>query len=179
MITARDAASNPTTSAMIRRLRRRSVIGRGAALARSQDEQEPTVLVVRREDVCLRRFGTIAFRVHDDRLVEHPNAPLERGADVVVAILELEAENLAHGSPDDVLVAQARELARAAAGADQRAVLVGDEERRIGSRVVVVEEFEQEAESAVLAAPRALGEPGAALARHAAIPAVGTDEVGH
>ena len=78
--------------------------------------------------------------------------------DVVVAVLELEAEHVLHRPADHVEVAQAGELARAAPGADQAALLVEDEERGVGRRVVVVEQLEQEAEAALLAA-RARG-PG-------------------
>ena len=66
-------------------------------------------------------------------------------------------EHLLDRAADHVLVAEAGQLARAAAGADQPALLVGDEERGVGRRVVVVEQLEEEAEAAVRAAARALG----------------------
>ena len=63
-------------------------------------------------------------------------------------------EHLVHVAADHVLVAEPGQLARAAAGADHARVLVEDEERGVGRRVVVVEQLEQEAEAALLAAPR-------------------------
>jgi hypothetical protein len=139
-------------------LRLAAVIAKRSRLTRRQDEQQPAVVVVGREDVCLGGLGTVALGVDDDGLVEHPDAPFERRADVVAAVLELEAEDLLHRASDDVLVTQAGQLARAPAGADQTALLVGDEERRVGRRVVVVEKLEEKAEAAVLAAASALDE---------------------
>src|SRR4051812_4835909 len=144
-----------------------------------QDEQQPAVVVVCGEDVSLRPLRPVSLRMNGDRLVENAHSPLERGADVVVAALELEPEHLLHGAADHVVVAEPGELARAAAGADQAGLLVADEERRVGRRVVVVEQFEHEAEAALRAAAGAIPETGRALARDAAIAAVGADEMGH
>src|SRR4051812_42489436 len=112
-------------------------------------------------------------------LVEHPHAPFERRADVVVPALELQSQHLLYGAPDHVVVAEAGELARATAGADEPRLLVADEERGVGRRVVVVEQLEDEAEAALRAAASAVPETGRALARDAAVAAVGADEVGH
>src|SRR3954451_625643 len=144
-----------------------------------QDEQQSAVVVVCREDVGLRPLRPVSLRVNGDRLVENAHSPLERGADVVVARLELEAEHLLHRAADHVVVAEARELARTAAGADQSSVLVADEECGVGRRVVIVEQFEDEAEAALRAAARPIPESGGALAVDAAVSAVGADEVGH
>ena len=95
---------------------------------------------------------------------------------MIVALVELEVEHLLHGPADHVEVAQPGELACAAAGADQRGLLVEQEEGRVRCRVVVVEQLEQEAESA-LGAARARGlEAGGALGGDAAVAAVRADE---
>ena len=99
-------------------------------------------------------------------------------ADVVVPVLELEAEHVLHGAADHVEVAQPGELAGAAAGADQPALLVEDEERGVGSRVVVVEQLEQEAEPAALAALRAALEAGGALEESLRFPQLGQMKIG-
>ena len=101
--------------------------------------------------------------MHHHRLVEHAHAPLERGGDVVAALVELEVEHVVHRTADHVEVTEPGELARAAACADQASLLVEDEERRIRSRVVVVEQLEQEPESAALAGLRASLEACGAL----------------
>src|SRR4051812_23962022 len=151
----------------------------GSGALRRQDEQQSPVVVVRRKDVGLRRLRPVALRVNGNRLVEHAHAPLERCADVVVAALEVEPQHFLDRAADDVRVAEAGELAGASAGADQAALLVADEERRVGGRVVVVEQLEDEAEAALRAAARAVAEAGRALAGDAAVTAVGADEVGH
>ena len=79
----------------------------------SQNEQQAAVLVVRGEDVCLRRLRPVPFGVHDHWLVQHAHAPLESGADVVVTRLELEPQHLVHRPADHVQVAEPGELARA------------------------------------------------------------------
>src|SRR3954449_3286372 len=156
-MTSTEAAISANTTSSTNPLRRELVIGSGL---RGEDEQQAAVLVVGREYVRLRGLGAVALSVHGHGLVEHPNAPLERRADVVVAVLEGEAEHVLHRTADHVGVAEAGELAGAAAGADQAALLVGDEERGVGRRVVVVEQLEEKAEAAVRAAARAIAEAG-------------------
>src|SRR5215211_7158136 len=175
-ITTAAPTKSASTAPRIARLRLRSAT---AALPRREHEQQAPVVVVGGEDVRLRRLGAVALRVYHHLLVEHPHAPLERRADVVVAGLELEPQHLLRGPPDHVEVAQAGELAGAPAGADQAGLLVEDEERRVGGRVVVVEQLEQEAEAALVAAAGAALEAGGALLGDAAIPAVRADEDGH
>ena len=74
---------------------------------------------------------------------------------MVAAVFGLEPQNLARRAPDHVEVAEPGQLARAAAGADQTALLIAEKEGRVGRRVVVVEQLEEEAEAALLAAARA------------------------
>ena len=88
-------------------------------------------------------------------------------------------EHVAHRPADHVEVPEPGQLARTAAGADHASLLVADEERGVGRRVVVVEQLEQEREAALLAAARPADEAGGALGRHAAVAAAGADEVRH
>src|SRR5215217_777127 len=147
--------------------------------SRGQHEEQAAVVVIGGEDVSLRSLGTVPFGVHDHRLVEDANPPLERGGDVVASLVELELEDLVHGAPDHVEVTEPGEFPRAAPGADQAGLLVEDEEGGVRGRVVVVQQLEQEAESAALACLRAGLEPGGALGGFAAVAAVGTDEDRH
>ncbi len=62
----------------------------------------------------------------------------------------------------------------AASGADQAGLAVAKEEGRIGRWIVVVEQLEQEAETALRAAASALAKAGAALRRDAAVATVRT-----
>jgi hypothetical protein len=112
----------------------------------------------------------------DDRLAQLPHAPLEHGGDMVRAAFEVQPQHLAHLAAHDLLVGEPGELARAAAAADDAAGLVADEERGIGSRVVVVEQFEQEAEAAFAAAARLVAEALLAVRRTRALAAVRADE---
>ena len=57
----------------------------------SEHQEQAAVVVVGGEDVRLRGLGAVALGVHGHRLVEHPHAPFEGGADVVVAAAELES----------------------------------------------------------------------------------------
>src|SRR3954464_14458665 len=98
---------------------------------------------------------------------------------MVLPVVEAQSEHVADRAADDPLGVEARELARATAGADQPALLVGDEERGVRRRVVVVEQLEQEAEAAVRAAARAVAKACGPLGGDAAVPAVGADEVSH
>src|ERR687897_221546 len=109
------------------------------------------------------------------RLVEHPDTPLERGGDVVVAVLELKAEHVLRGPADHVQVTEPGELARSAARPDEAPLLVEDEEGGVGGRVVVVQELEQEPEAALLASLGSRLEAGGALCGLAAVAAVRAD----
>jgi hypothetical protein len=84
------------------------------------------------------------------------------------------------GPADRLLLLEAGELERAPPAGDDAALLVGREERRVGRRVVVVEQLEQEAEAAVRAAAGLAAEPGVALGLGRAAGALRADEqVGH
>ena len=120
-------------------------------LRRREHEEKPTVVVVGGEEVRDRLGGQIALRVDRHALAQLPDAPLEHGADGVVPVLEGEAEHLPHLAADDLLVREAGELARSAPAADDPALLVADEEGRVGSGVVVVEQLEEEREAALRA----------------------------
>jgi len=52
---------------------------------------------------------------------------------VVLTVFEAQPQHVADLASDDALGVQPRQLARAAAGADQLAVLIGDEERGVGA----------------------------------------------
>src|SRR3954453_7357226 len=71
-----------------------------AGLRGRQHEQQSAVVVVCREDVGLRPLGPGPLRVNGHRPVANTHSPLERGADVVVTRLELEAKHLLHGTAD-------------------------------------------------------------------------------
>src|SRR3712207_1043702 len=152
VMTKIDAKSRPATSSRTKRLRRRSVTGSAYSGLGRQDEQHAAVVVVRREQVGLRLGGQVALGVDLHRLVELADAPLEHGLHGVGAVAEAQAEDLARGPADDLLVPEAGELERAAPARDDAAVLVGDEEGGVRRRVVVVEQLEEEAEAAVRAA---------------------------
>src|SRR2546430_7751086 len=92
-MTSAEAAISANTTSSTNPLRRELVIGSGL---RGEDEQQAAVLVVGREYVRLRRLGAVALGVHSHGHLEHPHAPFERRADVVVAVLEGEAEHVAH-----------------------------------------------------------------------------------
>src|SRR5680860_608218 len=170
-----------STRPMIERLRLREVMSVGfrAGLAWRQHQQQATVVVIRGKDVGHGGLRSVSLRIDHDWLAENPNAPLERCGDVVASVFELESENVARRAADHVEVAEPGQLASAAPGADQAALLVAEEEGRVGRRVVVVEQLEEKAEAALLAAASAALEAGGAIRRDAAVATVRADEVRH
>src|SRR5437899_2256495 len=101
--------------------------------------------------------------MHHNGLVEHPHPPLERGADVVIAVLELEPQHLTHRSAHHVVVAQPYQLPDAASTADHSRLLVADDEGGVRRGVVVVEQLEEEAVAAAGAAARLVAKPCGAV----------------
>src|SRR3954447_10446710 len=162
-MTTTEAMSRPRTSSRIRPLRRRSVIRGPTLLLGRQDDEQAAVVVVGREEVGGRARGEGPLRVDSHRLAQHANAPLQRGGDLVAAVVELQAEHLVDRAPDDLLLLEAGELERAAAGADRPALLVAHEEGRVRRGVVVVEQLEEEREAAPLAALGLTPEAGGAI----------------
>src|SRR6476660_6296027 len=128
---------------MIERLRLREVMSVRVAVgpAWRQHQQQSTVVVIRREDVSHSWLRPVSLRIDNHRLAENPNAPLKSCGDVVAAVFELEPQTLARRAADHVQIAKPGELARTAASPDQPALLVAQEEGRVGRWVVVVEQL--------------------------------------
>src|SRR4051812_19241977 len=155
MITSSASTSATSTTPRIVRLRFLAV---KLSLRGRQDEQQPAIVVIRREDVGLCSLGPVSLRMNGDRLVQDAYSPLECCADVIVPRLELEPQDLLHRTPDHIVVAEARQLACAAAGPKQAALLVAREEGGVRRRVVVVQQLEHEAGATLVAAARAVPE---------------------
>src|SRR4051794_34888977 len=174
MIIASETTSrNPTIASTIR-LRRRSVIS-----VRCQDEQQPAIVVVGGEDVGGGRLRAGTFFMPPKPPFLDAHAPLKRCADGIAILVELEVENFLDRPAHHVLLAEPGELAHAASDTYYARVGVANEESRIRSGVIVVQQLEQEAEAALLAAASALGETGRPLGAERAVSAVGADEVRH
>ena len=92
-----------------------------------------------------------------DRHLQRAHPPLQHGRHRVVAVGEAQAEHLLDALADHLLLLEAGEGERVLAAADHAALAVAHEERRVGRRVVVVEQFEQEREAALRAALAAGG----------------------
>src|SRR4051794_15441907 len=117
-MTAIDPASSAPTRSRMKKLRRRSVIrASGSLLLRGQDEEQTPVVVVGGKEVGGRLRGQIALRIHLDRLAQLAHAPLQDGGDVVLAVGELQAQDVVGGPPNDLLLLEAGELERSLAGA--------------------------------------------------------------
>ena len=97
------------------------------------------------------------------RHLERAHAPLEHGRDRIVAVGEAQPEHLLDALADHLLLLEARERERVLAAADHAALAVAHEERRVGRRVVVVEQLEQEREAALRAALGLAGEADVAV----------------
>ena len=88
-------------------------------------------------------------------------------------------ERLDHVLAEHVLLLVTRQLENPAPQREHPALRVADDEARARRRVVIVEELEQEAESAVPALRRPAGEAVHAVDVDGALLAVGADEPGH
>src|SRR5919197_802445 len=173
MIATTDPTSRPATRSRTNRLRRRSVMGGGGALLRrSQDEQHAAVFIVGGKQVRCRTGGQIALCIYLHGLVEGAHAPFQDRADGIVGVLEAQAEHVADRTADDALVVEPGQLEGAAAAADDTPLGIADEERRVGRRVVVVEQLEQEAEAAARASLRLAAKAGGAVRLGGAVPAI-------
>src|SRR5437764_12564981 len=116
MSTATEAMASPATTSRMKTLRRRSLMGSSSRLlGGGEDDEQAAVVVVGREQVGRGPGGQVTLGVHLDRLVQHAHAPLQRGGDLVVAVLELQPQDLGDGAADDLLLGQAGQLGRAAA----------------------------------------------------------------
>ena len=121
---------------------------------RQHDQHPALVVVVRREDVCDRIRGQVALGVHLDGLALDAHLPFERGADVIGAVDESQAEDLVDRPPDRLLGLDSGQFEGALATVDDPALGVTGEEGRVRRRVIVVEQLEQEPEPAVAAGRR-------------------------
>src|SRR5919107_4675898 len=118
--TASEPASRTPTSTRMKKLRRRSVMSLARSLLlRGQDEEEPAVVVVGREQVGRRLGREVALGVDLDRLAELPHPPFEHGRPRVLVVGEPQTEPLAGRPADDALLLEPGELEGPLAGADQ------------------------------------------------------------
>src|SRR6516164_5037815 len=175
MITSSETRNSPATTPSTSVLRRRSVIGRSSAnslLLGGQDEQQPAIVVVGGEHVRLRAGRDVAFARDPNRHLQRPHAPLEDLPHRVIAVFEPQADHL--------LLLQTGEGERVLPAPDHPPLPVAHEEGGVRCRIVVVEQFKQEGEAALRAAPPLAGEAEVAIELATAVPAVWTDErVGH
>ena len=93
-----------------------------------------------------------------------------------LAVGEAQAQHLLHALADHRFLLQAGEGEGVLAAADHATLVVAHEEGRVGRRVVVVEQLEQEGEAALGAALRLAREADVAIELARAVTAVGADE---
>src|SRR3954453_334978 len=98
MITSAASTSSAPTASRISPLRWRLL--KGLRLPGREDDQQAAVVIVRRKDVGLRAPGPVGLRMNPDGLVEHPDAPLERRAHLIVAVPQVEPQQLLHRAAD-------------------------------------------------------------------------------
>ncbi len=82
-------------------------------------------------------------------LVELPDAPFDGQRRRVLLAAPFSCESIDHVTSEQVVLAKARELEDALPGRENPALRVADDEPGARRRVVVVEELEEEAETAV------------------------------
>src|SRR5262249_37028414 len=149
-------------------------------LTRRDGDEEPAVVVVRGEEVCAHRLALAGMRPKLELLAEAPHAPLERKLRRVLAVLvsgQIEARH--HLTPHQLVFSISRQLENAAPGRQDTTLLVADDEPSVGRRVVVVEQLEQESETAAVAGDGLSGQAFLAVMVDRPLSAVRTDEVRH
>src|SRR5947199_1485915 len=97
----------------------RAVVGRG------EHQQQPTlIIVICGEDVRYGGSRDVVFRVDLYRLALDPHLPLERSRDVIVAVLEAQAEDVTERTTHRLLDLQPGELERPASAVDDPALVI-------------------------------------------------------
>ena len=149
-------------------------------LARRQRDEQAAVVVVGREDVRGDGLDLACARAELDLLAEPPHAPFERERDRALALLEAgEAERVDHVLAHQIAFAVARQLEDAAAGGEDARSAVAGDEPGVRRRVVVVEQLEEEAETAALTGDGLVQQALAAVVVERAVLAVRADEERH
>ena len=144
---------------------------------RRQRHEQPAVLVVGGEEVDGDRLANRRPRRELEREAELADAPLLHDAD---RLRIREREDVADVAPHQVALLEARQLEHAAPGREHPRVAVADDEAGRGGRVVVLEQLEDEAESAAPALQRVgAREPLEAVDVDRAVLAVRADVDGH
>ena len=158
-------------------LRRRSVIKLKRLLSGRQNEQQPAVVVVCRKEIGACFCWKVALGIDLDLLVERTDTPLQDGAYGVWLGDEAEPENISDRPTDDAFIIEAGQLKGAATACDHTSVVVADEERRVRSRKVVIEEFKEKTEATFAATFCAATKTVAGVDRQGAVAALRADEV--
>lgn len=96
-------------------------------------------------------------------MADRTHAPLECLVDRIVGLFELEAQDIAYWSTEDIDIREAGQFVRTTTAPDDSRLLIADEERGSGSRVVIIKEFEDKSIATLVAASRARREPGVAV----------------
>ena len=159
------------------KLRRRSVIKLERLLSGRQNEQQPAVVVVCGEEIGARFRWKVALGIDLDLLIEGTDAPLQDSAYGVGLGGEAEPKNIPNGPTDNAFIVKAGQLKGAATACDHTGVVVADEERRVRSREVVIEEFKEKTETTFAAAFCATAKTVAGVDRQGAVAALRADEV--
>ncbi len=94
---------------------------------------------------------------------------------MIFASIEIEAEDIFHRAPDDLLIREAGQLAEPRPQPMIRPSLSQTKKAALGAEVVVVQQLEQEAEHRI-EHPWYVAEPGRALVRGRPVAAVRADE---
>ena len=128
-----------------------------------QDEQQPAVIVVSGEEIGARFGRQIPLGVDLNLLIKRAHAPLQNRPNRIALLSKAQAEYITNWAPNNALVIEPCQLECAASAGDYAGVVVTDEERRIWSRKVVIEQFEDESEAALFAAFRLSAETVAGI----------------
>src|SRR4051794_27803759 len=125
---------------------------RSTSRSRCERDEQPAVVVVRREEVPGHPLRLAPVRPQLEPLTHATDAPFEcERRRVPIRREPAQAEALDDVAAEQILLREARELEHAATGRDDPSLLVADHEAGARRRVVVVHQLEEEAEATPLA----------------------------
>ena len=157
---------------------RRSVIALASLLGRRQDEQQPALalFVVGGEDVGAGARAGWSRRPATWTGTSSARTPHSSTRSIGSSSLSKSGREPSRCPGPSLRAPRARQRERVASAADHASLAVADEEGRVGRRVVVVEQLEQERETALAAALALAREAEPAVDLGRAVSAVRADE---
>src|SRR5207248_7214356 len=147
---------------------------------RRDRDKQAAVVVVGGEEISGDRLPLAGARAQLEPLAESSYTPLECELRGIAAVFVARQNEAVHDlSAHQLVLSVTRQLEDAPSGGENPALLVADDKAGTGSRVVVVQQLEQEAEPAAVTRDRLPGQAFLAVVVDRPFPTVRADEIRH